>query len=213
MHFLGPVPQDQLVNLYKHAEALVFASLYEGFGLPPLEAMGLGTPVIAMPVSAVPEVCGDGVLYPEGLSAAALCRAMQRVASDTELRNELRQRGLDRLRTYSWQKTAKATFDVYRSTVLCPSERSLRMRRLLRDAILDWSAKHTRRGADALAAAGIRQAGCALLGAVQAALAANSGDGRLARPPKFADCKVTRGFGRVWIASSNLGCYKTLSRH
>ena len=75
--FLGPVPPHHLRVLYRQAEALVFASLYEGFGLPPLEAMAAGTPVIAMPVSAMPEVGGDGVLYCEGLSAAALSRAME----------------------------------------------------------------------------------------------------------------------------------------
>ncbi len=96
--FLGPVPQHQLLTLYKHAEALVFASLYEGFGLPPLEAMAIGTPVIAMPVSAMPEVCGDGVLYAQGLSAAALSVAMERVACEPELRELLRSRGYERAR-------------------------------------------------------------------------------------------------------------------
>ena len=90
--FLGPVPQGQLQILYKQAEALVFASLYEGFGLPPLEAMAMGTPVIAMPVSAMPEVCGDGVLYALGLSAEALSRAMERVACDPGLQTFLRTR-------------------------------------------------------------------------------------------------------------------------
>ena len=92
MIFLGPVAAHQLRVLYRRAEALVFASLYEGFGLPPLEAMAAGTPVIAMPCSAMPEVGGDGVLYCEGLSAAALSRAMERVAADERLRDELRQR-------------------------------------------------------------------------------------------------------------------------
>ena len=66
--FLGPVTSDQLRILYQNAEALVFPSLYEGFGLPPLEAMAAGTPVICMPFSSVPEVGGDSVLYPDGLS-------------------------------------------------------------------------------------------------------------------------------------------------
>jgi glycosyltransferase involved in cell wall biosynthesis len=166
--FLGPVRQDRLVNLFKHAEALVFASLYEGFGLPPLEAMAMGTPVIAMPVSAMPAVCGDAALYPRGLSAEALCCAMERVASEPELRKDLRERGFERVRAYSWEKTAKATFEAYRSTMLSPSERSLRMRRLLRDSIIDWSAKNTRPGTSALATAGIREAGHALLGALRA---------------------------------------------
>ncbi len=75
VRFLGPVTADQLRVLYQRALALVFPSLYEGFGLPPLEAMAAGTPVIAMPISAIPEVGGDSVLYPDGLSAASLRKA------------------------------------------------------------------------------------------------------------------------------------------
>ncbi len=74
--FLGPVSRSQLRVLYQHALAFVFPSLYEGFGLTPLEAMAAATPVIAMPISAVPEVVGDCVLYPDGLSAASLARSL-----------------------------------------------------------------------------------------------------------------------------------------
>ena len=144
--FLGPVSSHQLQILYRTAEALVFASLYEGFGLPPLEAMAAGTPVIAMPISAMPEVAGDGALYCDGLSSAALAAAMTRVASDRELRAELRQKGLDRVRRFGWELTAKATYDVYRSAVASPSERSLCMRRAMRAAIIDWSQKCSRHG-------------------------------------------------------------------
>jgi glycosyltransferase involved in cell wall biosynthesis len=142
--FLGPVSNGQLRVLYKRAEALVFASLYEGFGLPPLEAMTVGTPVIAMPFSAMPEVGGDGVLYCDGLSAVALARAMERVASEENLRDELREKGYARAKLFHWEKTARETFAVYKSAVLSPSERSLRMRRLLRDVIIDWSEKNSR---------------------------------------------------------------------
>ena len=85
MTTLGPVTREQLRVLYQRALALVFPSLYEGFGLPPLEAMAAGTPVIAMPISAVPEVGGDAVLYPDGLSVAALARAMESIALDESL--------------------------------------------------------------------------------------------------------------------------------
>ncbi len=71
LSFLGPVSPDQLRVLYQESEALIFPSLYEGFGLPPLEAMAAGTAVIAMPISSVPEVGGDGVFYPDGFSADA----------------------------------------------------------------------------------------------------------------------------------------------
>jgi glycosyltransferase involved in cell wall biosynthesis len=137
--FLGPVSAEKLRVLYQHAEALVFPSLYEGFGLPPLEAMASGTPVIAMPVSSVPEVGGDAAIYAEGLSADHLSRAMERVAGSDTLRTLLRAKGLERVEQFRWEQTAQATFEAYCSAVLRPTERSLQMRRLLRDAILSWS--------------------------------------------------------------------------
>ena len=137
--FLGPVSDDQLRVLYQHAEALIYPSLYEGFGLPPLEAMAAGAPVIALPISSVPEVGGDSVLYADGLSAAALERALERLATDEDLRQELRRRGLDHVERFRWERTARAVSEIYRSAVLRPSERSLQMRRLLRDAIVRWS--------------------------------------------------------------------------
>ena len=137
--FLGAVSRRQLRVLYQDALALVFSSLYEGFGLPVLEAMAAGTPVVAMPISAIPEVGGDCVLYSDGLSAASLARAMQRLAADESLRDLLRENGKSRIERFRWEGTACATLEVYRSTILNPAERSLRMRRLLREAINDWS--------------------------------------------------------------------------
>jgi glycosyltransferase involved in cell wall biosynthesis len=138
--FLGPVSSLRLRLLYQRAIALVFSSLYEGFGLAPLEAMAAGTPVIAMPISAVPEVVGDCACYPDGLSPAALARAMAKLASDAALRDGLRQRGLAHVEKFRWHNTATATHEVYRSAVLRPTERSLRARRGLRGAILTWAA-------------------------------------------------------------------------
>jgi hypothetical protein len=125
--------------LYQNAVAFVFPSLYEGFGLPPLEAMAAGTPVIAMPISAVPEVGGDCVLYPDGLSPDSLARSMEQLATDDLLREGLRMRGMKRVEEFRWEKTARATLEVYRATVRRPSERSLQMRRLFRDAIFRWA--------------------------------------------------------------------------
>ncbi len=136
---VGPVSRDQLRVLYQHAVALVFPSLYGGFGLPPLEAMAAGTPVIAMPISAVPEVAGDCVLYAEGLSAASLARSMESLAADGALREEIRARGLKRAEGFRLENTARATLAVYRSAVSRPSDRSLQMRRLLREAIIRWA--------------------------------------------------------------------------
>jgi hypothetical protein len=168
--FLGPVSQQHLVRLYRHAEALVFASLYEGFGLPPLEAMAVATPVIALPVSAMPEVCGDGALFAGGLSPESLCRAMECVAADRDLRNNLRERGYLRVRAYSWQKTARATFEAYRSAILHPSDRSLCLRRSLREAIIDWSMKNSRRSAHATDPPGVRESWHGLKTALHARL-------------------------------------------
>ncbi len=138
LRMLGPVGNDELRVLYQQATALVYPSLYEGFGLPPLEAMAAGTPVIAMPISAVPEVVGDCALYPDGLAMRDLARAMEAFAIDDNLREEYRARGLRRVEQFRWEETARRTFDVYRSAVLRPSDRSLQMRRHLRDAILHW---------------------------------------------------------------------------
>ena len=137
--FLGPVSREQLRVLYQRAMALVFPSLYEGFGLPPLEAMAAGTPVIAMPLSAVPEVGGDAVHYPDGLSIRALSQALESVATDPDLRDLLREKGRKRVEAFRWEQTASATVEVYRSAVLRPSQRALQARRLLRDAIVRWS--------------------------------------------------------------------------
>jgi glycosyltransferase involved in cell wall biosynthesis len=139
LRFLGPVSADELRLLYQDALAFVSPSLYEGFGLTPLEAMAAGTPVIAMPISAVPEVVGDCVLYPRSLSAASLASAMETLARRAELRAELRSIRLQRLAQFRWESSARATFEAYKTAVLRPSERSLRSRRLLRDSILHWA--------------------------------------------------------------------------
>ena len=106
----------------------------------PAGSDGREAPVIAMPISALPEVGGDCVLYPDGLSAAALARAMEHLAASEPLRDELR-KAPKWVEHFRWEKTALATCDVYRSTVLRPSERSLQIRRLLRDALLGWASK------------------------------------------------------------------------
>ncbi len=86
IHYLGAVEDDRLRGLYRYADALVFPSVYEGFGLPILEAMAAGTPVVALPISSVPEVGGDAVVYAEGTSPLDLAIAIERVAGDPDLR-------------------------------------------------------------------------------------------------------------------------------
>ena len=111
--FFGPATEEELVLLYNSAWALVFPSLYEGFGLPPLEAMACGTPVIASSAPALPEVLGDAALYFDPHDPEELAGHLVRLAQDTPLRDRLRQAGLERARSFRWQDTAQRTLEVY----------------------------------------------------------------------------------------------------
>lgn len=113
----GQVPDDELVALYSGAACLVFPSLEEGFGFPPLEAMACGTPVVASNTSSIPEVVGDAALLVEPLDDAALAAAVTRVLDETGLAADLRRRGLERARRFSWDASARATVDVYRAAL------------------------------------------------------------------------------------------------
>jgi glycosyltransferase involved in cell wall biosynthesis len=106
VHFAGPVPEAQLPALYRGAKALVFPSLYEGFGLPLLEAMACGTPVVTSNVTAMPELAGDAALLVDPTSVPDITRGMARIAADSSLRQQLRNKGLERASHFSWQKTA-----------------------------------------------------------------------------------------------------------
>jgi glycosyltransferase involved in cell wall biosynthesis len=112
--FLGHVPQADLPALYGGAALFAFPSLYEGFGLPALEAMACGTPVVASNVSAVPEVVGEAALQVSPWDVGALAGAMERVLRDERLRDDLRERGLKRAAEFSWERAARRTLDVYR---------------------------------------------------------------------------------------------------
>ncbi len=114
---LGPVPAVDLSALYGAATAFVFPSLYEGFGLPPLEAMSVGTPVVAAHASCLPEVLGDAALLVAPEDEAALAEALRAVLGDAALRADLAARGRVRAARYSWERTAAATLVVYREVV------------------------------------------------------------------------------------------------
>lgn len=109
----GFVTDEELHALYRQATALVFPSLYEGFGLPALEAMALGTPVIAANTSSLPEVVGDAGLLVDPLSVGSLAEALDRVASDEELRRQMTARGLRRAAGFTWETTAERTLAAY----------------------------------------------------------------------------------------------------
>ena len=111
--FPGYIARDELPLWYNAADLFVYPSLYEGFGLPPLEAMACGTPVVVSDTSSLPEVVGDAGILVDPTSAEEIAQAMERVLTDIELRDLLRARGLDRARTYTWQRTARETVRVY----------------------------------------------------------------------------------------------------
>jgi glycosyltransferase involved in cell wall biosynthesis len=113
VYLTGPLTDIELPALYNGAELFIFPSLYEGFGLPPLEAMACGTPVITSNTSSLPEVAGDAALLVDPYNVDEIAAAMRRVLSDPDLAAELRTRGLERARQFSWQRTARETIAVY----------------------------------------------------------------------------------------------------
>jgi len=111
--FPGYIPDEELPAIYSGAQALVFPSLHEGFGLPVLEALACGTPVIASRAASIPEVGGDAVSYFDPHDTSELVMAVRRVLCDDWLREELRARGLLQAARFSWARTAAETRAVY----------------------------------------------------------------------------------------------------
>ena len=106
VRFLGFVPQEDLPALYNLALALVYPSLYEGFGLPPLEAMACGTPVLTGRVSSLPEVVGEAAVLVDPADVSSIREGLQRLLEDEALRERLRQAGPERAREFTWEKAA-----------------------------------------------------------------------------------------------------------
>jgi glycosyltransferase involved in cell wall biosynthesis len=114
VRFLGFVPINTLRVFYKAAAAFVFPSLYEGFGLPPLEAMACGTPVITSNVSSLPEVVGDAAVIVNPENVFDIARGIRESLLDDELRQRCIARGHDQVQRFSWHRTAEQVVDVYR---------------------------------------------------------------------------------------------------
>jgi glycosyltransferase involved in cell wall biosynthesis len=110
----GYVPMEEQPLWYNGADVYVYPSLYEGFGLPPLEAMACGTPVVAARAASLPEVLGDAAVLVDPLSVDALSEALLRVASDADLRRTLGLAGVARAEHFTWTRTALQTLEVYR---------------------------------------------------------------------------------------------------
>ena len=111
--FLDYVPTEDLPGLYSMAQSLVFASLYEGFGLPVLEAMACGCPVITSRTTSIPEVGGDSVSYIDPYNVDDIAQEMYQILTKVELRESLRHKGIKRSQLFSWDKTAKKVQDVF----------------------------------------------------------------------------------------------------
>jgi glycosyltransferase involved in cell wall biosynthesis len=113
VRFLGYLPDQTLAILYRLASVFVFPSLYEGFGLPPLEAMASGTPVVTSNLSSLPEVTGNAAVLVDPYDVDSIVEGVERVLTDPELAAEMRRRGLIRARQFSWDQSVARTRHVY----------------------------------------------------------------------------------------------------
>jgi glycosyltransferase involved in cell wall biosynthesis len=113
VHWLGQVPRERMPSLVAGAAAVVYPSLYEGFGFPPLEAMAAGTPVVASNSSCLPEILGDAAVLVAPTDVKALTNAVEAVLTDAELRGRLIAKGRDRARVFTWQRCAEQTVALY----------------------------------------------------------------------------------------------------
>jgi glycosyltransferase involved in cell wall biosynthesis len=113
VRFLGYMPEETLAVMYRLAGVFVFPSLYEGFGLPPLEAMASGTPVVTSSVSSLPEVAGDAAVLVDPYDAGAIADGIHDVLTNPTLRDELRRRGRERANLFSWEQSVRRVRDIY----------------------------------------------------------------------------------------------------
>ncbi|MDV2502428.1 MAG: glycosyltransferase family 1 protein [bacterium] len=113
VRYVGHVSREDLRALYASADAMVYPSLYEGFGLPPLEAMACGTPVVAASTSSLPEVLGSAGILVDPQDTEAWAEAIEKILIDTSLRDRLVALGLERVSLFTWERTARQTLAVY----------------------------------------------------------------------------------------------------
>ncbi len=117
IYLAGSVPDTHLSFLYRKAKAYVFPSLYEGFGLPPLEAMQYKLPVLVSNRGSLPEVVGEGALIADPDNQEEFISSYQKLLSDDSLRTKLIEEGIRRAMLFSWRKMAEATKDVYNGEI------------------------------------------------------------------------------------------------
>ena len=117
IYFTGHIPDDDLKAIYNGAQALVYPSLYEGFGLPIVEAMACGCPVICSNAAGMPEVAGDAAVLIDPARSDELAQAIETVVHDAEIRNNLIKKGFKQAAAFTWDSTARQTLEVFKRTV------------------------------------------------------------------------------------------------
>ena len=117
IRFLTNIPEEDLIAIYNMAEVFVFPSFYEGFGIPVLEGMACGVPVVTSNVSSMPEVGGDAAIYFDPYNEDDMAEKIGRVLQDELLRKTMIAKGLDKVKEYSWEKCAAETLQVYREVL------------------------------------------------------------------------------------------------
>jgi len=115
IHFLGYLSKEELPLLYSGARAFIFPSLWEGFGLPPLEAMACGVPVVTSNVSSLPEVVEDAALLVDPNSHEQIAEAIYKVLTDEDLASKLKYAGIKQAAKFTWKNTTQQTLEVYKN--------------------------------------------------------------------------------------------------
>lgn len=113
--FKGYIPSSEVLELYKKASLFIFPSFYEGFGFPPLEAMACGCPVVASKETSLPEVCGDAAYYVDPYDINSIAEGMHVVLTDEKIRSRLIEKGLERAKLFTWEKSAKEHLKLFRN--------------------------------------------------------------------------------------------------
>lgn len=112
VRFIGFVPDEDMAALYSASDAFLFPTLYEGFGIPVIEAQSCGTPVLTSNVSSLPEVGGDAAVYVDPYNVESICNGMEKIVGDAPLAQELRQKGYENAKRFSWEKSAEKLRDI-----------------------------------------------------------------------------------------------------
>lgn len=117
VEYLGRLTDREMIEVYKESQAFVFPSLIEGFGLPGLEAMAIGIPVIAARASCLPEIYGDAALYFDPFNVDDLVEKIKLVLENKDLQKDMINKGLAQVKKYSWTKMAKQTWEIYQNAL------------------------------------------------------------------------------------------------